>query len=177
VLLAARRAAEALPDLTRAAETLQRTFPAGHAVTRWFQADLVLALARAGRNREAQDLAKALVPASGPPSGRSAIKALYAMGVAKRLAGDAPGAFRAQEQALRWIAPDPSVDGDRMRALTESGLALLDLGRPNQAAAVLEQALTLSRRFQLHAALDRAEIVSGLARARLAADARDPNGS
>jgi len=176
-LLAARRAAEALPDLTRAAETLRRTFPAGHAVTRWFQADLVLALARAGRNREAQDLAKALVPASGPPTGRSAIKALYAMGVAKRLAGDASGALHAQEEALRWLGPEPSVDRDRMRALTESGLALLDLRRPTQAAALLEQALRLSKRFQLPAAPDRAEMVAGLARARLAADARGPSGS
>ena len=176
-LLAARRAAEALPDLTRAADALQRTFPPGHAVTRWFQADLVLALARAGRNREAQDLAKTLVPASGPPSGRSAIKALYALGVARRLAGDAFGAFHAQEEALRWIGPEPSLDRDRMRALTESGLALLDLGRPTQAAASLEHALTLSRRFQLPAAPDRVEILAGLARARLAADARDPNGS
>jgi hypothetical protein len=102
-LLAARRAAEALPDLTRAAATLQRTFPPGHAVTRWFQADLVLALARAGRNREAQDLAKTLVPASGPPSGRSAIKALYALGVAKRLAGDA---FRRVPRTGRGVAMD-----------------------------------------------------------------------
>ncbi len=177
VLLAAGRAAEALPDLTRAAETLQRTFPPGHAVTRWFQADLVLALARAGRSREAQELGNALVPASGPPSGRSAIKTLYAMGVARRLAGDASGAFHAQEDALHWIAADPSVEGDRMRALAESGLALLDLGRPNQAAASLERALTLSRRFQLHSAPERVEILAGLARARLAADARDPNGS
>jgi hypothetical protein len=87
------------------------------------------------------------------------------------------GAFHAQEEALRWIGPEPSVDRDRMRALTESGLALLDLGRPTQAAASLEHALTLSRRFQLPAAPDRVEILAGLARARLAADARDPNGS
>ena len=176
-LLAARRPHEALPDLTRAAETLQRTFPPGHAVTRWFQADLVLALARGGRHQEAQVLAQTLVPPSGAPPGRSATKAIYAMGVATRLAGDARTALRLQQEALQRIAPGPSVDRDRMRALTEAGLALLDLAKPAQAAASLEEALTLSRRSQTHTAPDRADILEGLARAKAAADARGPSGS
>src|SRR6185503_18168995 len=58
-LLAARRPDEALPDLTRARVTLQETMSATHTVTRWFQAEEALALARAGRPREAQQLIEA----------------------------------------------------------------------------------------------------------------------
>jgi tetratricopeptide (TPR) repeat protein len=175
-LLAAGRAAEALPDLASAAGTLQRTFPAGHAVTCWFQADVVLALARAGRPREALDLASTLMPAPGPLSARSTLRVLYATGVARRLAGDASGAFQAQDRVLRSIGSEPGVDGDRMRALTESGLALLDLERPGEAAAALREALALSLRLQVVGAPERAEIVSALARAGLAGDARGSSG-
>jgi hypothetical protein len=55
-----------------------------------------------------------------------------------------------------------------MRALTEIGLALLDLDTPEDAATALEQALSLSRQEQTHAAPDRADILVGLGRANLA---------
>ena len=66
-LLAARRADEALPDLSRTTEILRLTLPAGHEVTRWFAADHGLALARAGRHRQAQALIETLLPPPGSP--------------------------------------------------------------------------------------------------------------
>ena len=64
-----------------------------------------------------------------------------------------------------------------MRAMTEAGLALLDLAKPDQAVAFLEKALAISERTQVPAAPDRRDIMTGLARARAAADARRLSGS
>jgi hypothetical protein len=55
-----------------------------------------------------------------------------------------------------------------MRILTETGLALLDLDEPREAARSLEQALTLSRREQTQASPERADILVGLGRANMA---------
>ena len=164
-LLAARRADEALPDLSRTTEILRLTLPAGHEVTRWFAADHGLALARAGRHRQAQELIEGLLPTPGSPVDTPGSKALYAMGVAKRLAGDASGALRFQQQALQTIVPGRSAELRRMRGLTEIGLTLLDLARPDEAARSLEQALILCRQLQTHTAPDRTDILDGLARA------------
>jgi eukaryotic-like serine/threonine-protein kinase len=165
-LLAARRPEEALPDLMRASETLRLTLPAGHEVTRWFQTDEVLALARAGRHREAQTLANTLLPSAGTSIDAIGSQALYAIGVARRLAGDARSALRFQEQALHAIASAPSANLRRMRALTELGLTLVSLGRADDAVAPLEQALTLSTQFQTHDSPERRDIVNALARTR-----------
>ncbi len=64
-LLAAGRAEDAMADLTTAVETLRQTLPARHPVTRWFQADQALALARAGRHRDADALLEPLLPKAG----------------------------------------------------------------------------------------------------------------
>ena len=98
-------------------------------MTRWFQADQALALARAGRHRQAQELIEALLPEPGSPVDQSESKALYAMGVAKRLAGDSSGALGFQQQALQSIGSGRGAELRRMRALTEIGLTLLDLGQ------------------------------------------------
>ena len=106
-LLAARRVDEALPDLAVAAETLRRTLPARHLVTRQFEADHALALARAGRHREAEELLAALLPQpGGPAEDASETLALYSMGVAKRLVGDPGAALQLQRQALQSTRPD-----------------------------------------------------------------------
>ena len=85
-------------------------------------ADHGLALARAGRHRQAQELIETLLPKPGSPADKPASKALYTMGVAKRLAGDPGGALRLQQQALQTIAPGRSAELRRMRTLTEIGL-------------------------------------------------------
>jgi serine/threonine-protein kinase len=166
-LLAARRVQEALPDLARASETLRHALPPGHEVSRWFEADHAIALARAGRHAEARQRAAALLPA-GPPTDSSGGRALYVMGLTLRLAGDASGALRFQRLALQHATRGRMVEIRRMRTLTEIGLALLDLSRPDEAAAALEQALVISRHTQKRAAPDRADILLGLARAHVA---------
>jgi eukaryotic-like serine/threonine-protein kinase len=171
-LLAARRAEEALPDLMRATAILRRTLPAGHEVTRWFQTDEALALARAGRHREAQALANTLLPPPGSSTDAIGSQALHVMGVARRLAGDAQSALRFQQQALHAIARVPSANLRRMRALTALGVTLLDLDRPAEAVTPLDQALTLSLQFQTHDSPDRQDIVDGLGRARDTKSAR-----
>jgi eukaryotic-like serine/threonine-protein kinase len=167
-LLAARRPDEALPDLTRARVTLQQTLSPKHAVTRWFQADEALALARAGRPREAQQLIEAILPQPGLPIDQSAAKALYVMGVSRRVAGDAASALQFQRRALESTRRDRSTDRRRMQSLTEVGFALLDLEKPGQAVTPFEEALALSDRLQTQMAPDRADIKVGLGRAKLA---------
>jgi tetratricopeptide (TPR) repeat protein len=160
--LAARRAKDALPDLDQAVLTMQRVLPAGHPTTRLVQATRALALARAGRHREARELLEPLVAAPSPDD-QSVAMALYASGVVERLSGDPASALRTERQALDAIA-GRGADIRRMRVLTEIGLASLDLADPAQARAALEQALSLSESLQTHAGPDRADILSGLAR-------------
>jgi serine/threonine-protein kinase len=185
-LLAARRAGDALPDLSRTTVILQQTLGASHHVTRWFQADEALALARAGRHREAQAVVRTLLPAAGAAVDPVGSKALYVMGLDARLTGDFRSALRFQQQALQATAPGPSAELRRMRALTELGLTLLALGSPDEALKSLEQALAISQQSQTHANPDRADIIDGLRRARAVletrgleapARGRDPAGS
>jgi serine/threonine-protein kinase len=171
-LLAARRAEEALPDLTRARVTLQETISATHTVTRWFQADEALALALAGRPREAQQLIEAILPQPGQPIDQSAAKALYVMGVSRRIAGDARSGLQFERRALESTRRERSTDLRRMKTLTEVGFALLDLQQPAQAVTPFEEALALSHRIQTQMAPDRADILVGLGRAKLATNRR-----
>ena len=166
-LVAARRADAALPDLTRASATLRETLPPGHGVTRWFEADEALALARAGRHGEADALVQRLLRDTSQQADSSAIRALYTMGVVRRLAGDAGGALRYQQLALQSLDRGRGAELRRMRALTESGLALLDLARPDEAARALDAALALSHQSQTHLGPDRADILIGLGRVHL----------
>ncbi len=167
-LLAARRPAEALPDLQASIETLRHTLPAQHSVTRWFQADWALALARAGQRREAERLLAPLVPAPGSPIDPIGSKALYVLGVVKRLDGNLTAALTLLRQSLDSTSPARSADLRRMRTLTEIGLTLLDLGQRTAAAEPLDRALSVSRELQVTSAPDRADIEAGLRRVRSA---------
>jgi len=164
--LAARRAEDAIPDLTAAVETLRQTLSIKHSVTRWFAADLALALAQAGKHRDAEALLATLLPAPGSSVDSPASKALYVMGVARRLTGDFNAALRFQQEALGSTSQGHNADLRRMRTLTEIGLTWLALGKSRQAIEPLEQAHTLSRQRQIDAAPDRAIIVAALRRAR-----------
>lgn len=137
-------------------------------MTRWFEADQALALARAGRHQEAHTLLAPRLP-HGPATDSSGSKALYTMGVVKRLAGDLDAGLWFQRLALASAADGRGAELRRMRVLTEIGLALLDLQRPHEAVMPLEAALALSRQEQTHTSPDRTDILVGLARARLAA--------
>ncbi len=161
--LAARRAKDALPDLDQAVLTMEHVLPAGHPTTRLVQSTRALALARAGRHRDARELLEPLVAAPPSPDDQSVAIALYALGVVERLSGDPASALRTGRQALNAIA-GRGADIRRMRVLTEIGLAYLDLADPAPAKAALEQALSLSENLQTHAGPDRNDILSGLAR-------------
>src|SRR5262249_41897027 len=65
--LAARRAEAALPDLDQAAVIMKQVMPVGHATTRMIEATRALALARAGRYRDARALLGSLLTAATPP--------------------------------------------------------------------------------------------------------------
>jgi serine/threonine-protein kinase len=166
-LLAARRAAEAEPDLRHAAVAMRRHLGPSNWITRWFEADWAIALARTGRHRPAVQLIEAQLSVR-PPSPSAETMARYTMGVLRRLSGDAGAALRIQRAALASAPPGRGTDLLRMRILTETGLALLDLDEPREAARSLEQALMLSRQEQTHASPERADILVGLGRANVA---------
>ena len=120
-LLAARRPAEALPDLTRAAGMLRGLLPPSHGLTGTYQADLALALARDGRHAEAQRAIADVLPQGRRPHDLSATWPSYVLGVAKRLAGDParrpPRATAVAGVHGRWsgqrAGSHANVDGDR----------------------------------------------------------------
>jgi eukaryotic-like serine/threonine-protein kinase len=163
--LAARRAEAALPDLEQAVVVLNQVLPAGHATTRLVEATRALALARVGRYPDARALIEPLVAVR--PADQSVAMALYAKGVTERLSGDAASALRSEQQALTPLSSRAAAIR-RMRILTEIGLAQIDLGAPARARPVLEEALDLSQRLETHFSPDRADILLGLARVRLA---------
>jgi tetratricopeptide (TPR) repeat protein len=165
-LLAAGRLDEALTDLTTAGDTLRQTLSAKHSVTRWFQADQALALARAGKHREAEALIESLLPKPGSPPDSAETKALYVMGVARRLSGNLSDALRFQQQALQSTPPGRDANLRRMRTLAEIGRTLIALGRLQEARAPLERAHALSRELQIDTAPDRVDIDAALRRAR-----------
>jgi len=155
-LLAGRHADAAISELDRAVTIVRRGLPAGHATLRTMEADLALALAYAGRPHEAEALLPD--PVNSP--------ALHAMSIVERLAGHPAEALRFGQMALQRTPPDASADVLRMRVLTAVGLAWLDLGKPGEGVAPLEQALQLSQQLQSHDSPDRTDIFVGLHRAR-----------
>jgi hypothetical protein len=163
-LLAARQPEAALTDLARAAETLEQTMPPGHPLTRRFQADHALALALAGKPRLAQERLDVLLPRPEARPDEAETAALYAMGVARRLAGDSSDALRYQRQALLSPATGRGAQLLRMRILTEIGSTLLEGARADEAASSFKQALALSEQWQIDTAPDRQDILGGLDR-------------
>jgi serine/threonine-protein kinase len=119
-LLAASRVDEAIPELNRAVAIVRRALPPGHEVTRTFQADLALALARAGRRHEAEAFLIERWPAGTTPKGDRAditrMRALTAAGLAWLELGNPGEAATRLESALaisqrrqRTGAPDRVV--------------------------------------------------------------------
>jgi hypothetical protein len=110
-----------------------------------------------------------LVPSPASRGDRLGGKALYVTGVARRLSGEPGAALRLQQRAVTMLSGDAST-ALRMKALTEIGLTLLDLARPEEALTPLEEARSLSRRVQPDLGPDGADIMVGLGRAHLALD-------
>jgi tetratricopeptide (TPR) repeat protein len=99
-------------------------------------------------------------------------------GTVMRLDGDARGALQVEEALLANRSQAPKVQRERMRALAESGQALLALGEQARAADALERALAEFTRLEAQVTPARAETLEALGRARLAqhraADALKP---
>jgi len=89
-------------------------------------------------------------------------------GTLLRLSGDARGALEVQEALLANRSQAPKVQRERMRALAESGKALLALGEHERAADALERALTEFTRLETQVTPARAETLEALGRTRLA---------
>jgi tetratricopeptide (TPR) repeat protein len=158
-LLAARRLEDALPDLAQATAIVQARFPATNEFRRTYQMDYALAIALAGRPREAESLVVPFVP---DQDVAPASRPLYVMGVIRRRSHDYRAALRFQQRALTVLPGGTHTEIDRMRALTEVGLDLQALGQPAQAVAFLREALTLCERAQPYPGPARAEILAGL---------------
>ena len=149
---------------------LRQTFSAGHVVTRWYAADQALALARAGGPSSAE-LIERLLPKPGSPADHACSKALYIMGVVKRLAGDASASLGFQQQALQSIDESerraPSHEGDdRDRA---------DAARSRQARTSRDVTRACADTVPPFAAArgsDRTDIVDGLGARQRSAAAR-----
>jgi eukaryotic-like serine/threonine-protein kinase len=164
-LLAARRAADALPDLTTAARIVEQVLSPRHEMTRWFQADEALALARVGRVDEARARLRPLLPAPDSPMDAAGGRALFVLGMTERLAGDRAEGLRTQRRALEGLATGDGAAIRRMRVLTEIGVSLIELDRVPEAVGPLREALALSHRFQTQQGPDRIDILDALQRA------------
>ena len=167
-LLAARRAEEAAALLAPAAATLARLLGAGHDTAVFAAANAALADAYAGRLDAARQRIEALAePAKGagvkPPT-RARLR--FARGVIQRLGGDSAAALAELQSLLADPDPAPRLQRERMRSRVETGLALLALGRPAEAAPAFEAALAEMDRLEAAPTPARAEAIAGLARAR-----------
>jgi tetratricopeptide (TPR) repeat protein len=118
-LLSARRAAEALPDLTRATETLRHALGPEHRVTRTFEADRALALAQLGRHGEARQLIPESLPRDSSPGDPLAARLPYVLGVARRLQGEYDAALPLQQQSLASMHDGTPLALERMNVLKE----------------------------------------------------------
>src|SRR5262249_11935232 len=114
-LLAARRLDEALPDLAQATAIVSAHFPTTNEYRRPYQAHHALALALAGRPKEAEPIVAPFVTATES-------RPLYVMGVINRRQQDYRAALQCQQRALTMMPGGRSTEIDRMRALTEIGL-------------------------------------------------------
>ncbi|MFI5006430.1 MAG: tetratricopeptide repeat protein [Solirubrobacterales bacterium] len=176
ILLAARRPAEALRDLSSSAETLTRLFGPTHEETLIARFNRGLALGYLGRLREAeQELAAVVVEYRS--TYRDALyrphRALQALGTVKRLAGDYESALGIQRESLGLVESGPLADWERLPALVEIGVDQVELGRHGEARKSLESALQVSRTLRTSPSPQRADALVGYGRALLNED--EPN--
>lgn len=169
-LLAARRGAEALRDLSQSTDTLRRSFGPNHEETLIAQCHRALALAYLGRMAEADEMLTPVLAQYASNYKDPVYKPhrpLFVRGVAKRLAGDYKAALQAQQQAVALIPDSATAEWERMPILAELGLAQLELGRYDEAQAVLGQARSLYGKLQTQMTPQHAEILVGLGRLKL----------
>jgi tetratricopeptide (TPR) repeat protein len=160
--IAARRPAEALANLTEAEQILSELFGATQWETLTARFHRGVALAYLGRHEEAREL----FAIAGDPKVRIDAPLWFAHvdGIVKRLDGDLDGAVAAQQAALALIVEGPLADWDRVRILSELGLAELARGHESAARAALSKARELSQKLEIEMNPSYAEVVAALAR-------------
>jgi len=166
-LLAARRAVEALPDLSSAIETFSKRHGPTHERVLLARALRARALGYLGREREARaEIEQVVSRETATPEGPKA-ETLYTLGLLGRLAGAHDEALRSQQEASSRIPPGPRQGLLRMRVLTEIGIGQVELGRHAEAAGSLQQAIDVYREVQGKVSPDRADALVALGRARM----------
>lgn len=166
ILVAARRLPEALVAADEAVAAFEHLQGAAGKDTLLARQDRIEALAQAGhlpQARKAFDALAADLPAGVAVDADPARARLQ--GLLLRLAGDGESALAVHQKALDGLTQTRKANLLRMHLLAEQGADLLLLGREEQAAAVLQQSLALSKRMQPHDTPARVEVVAALARA------------
>ncbi|BET68732.1 hypothetical protein ASA1KI_36500 [Opitutales bacterium ASA1] len=130
-LLAARRAEAAEADLATAEAILERVLGRLHWDTLTARFNRAMALAYTGRTDEARHLLR--VVEENPDAIANRMWTLHVVGVVERLAGDSAAAVAAQNESTELVPPGPRAPWDRVRNLVERALALLELGRLDEA--------------------------------------------
>jgi tetratricopeptide (TPR) repeat protein len=170
VRLARRDLAAALREFDEAIPILERLIGAEGEFTLLARACHAQTLGFLGRTREAREEIENLtaVAARRPEFEFVNARVAQVRGTILRLAGDARGALRIQQTLLAGTSQVPKVQRERMRALAESGHALLELGEHARAVEALERALSEFARLEGAVTPARAETLLALGRARLA---------
>jgi serine/threonine-protein kinase len=163
--LAARRADEALKDLSESTEVLRKIYGPSNWETLSAQLNGAMALAYLGRIDDAERQLQPVYDRS--PDVTNMMWARYVVGVVKRLGGDYAAALRAQEEAFGLIPDDPKGDWNRERVFLEMGLDQVELGQYAEALVSFERARALygSRPAAMHP--DRADALVGMGRAHI----------
>lgn len=169
-LLAARdpRAPDVLGDALR---DLEGAFGAASHESLAARARLGLSLAQLGKTTEAQALLEPWVTRVRGNTHPSLGELLHALGVAKRLAGEHEAALDLQQEAATLFGVHAGTAVERARALTETGLSQLALGRHEQAAMNLQRALDVFKEQQAGTTPESADALVALGRLKLTAGA------
>ncbi|MBL8345987.1 MAG: protein kinase [Rubrivivax sp.] len=128
----------------------------------------LLALAYEGQLDAARDRMVALAEAYSRLGKGSMARYWSNVGIIERLAGRPQEALQWQQRALSAVREAPPAERERMQIRVEIGAALVDLGRHEEALAVLGQALIAADRYLIEPTPMRSDALLALGRARLA---------
>ena len=167
-LLAARRGAENLPELTQAVKDATQIMGPSHPDVLNTRANRVLGLAYAGRVSEAVNEGDALVRDM-RRLGLLLPRPLHVGGAVKRLAGDFEGALALQREALPTVTDNPTLKPEYGYVLAELGVTLVDLDRLDEGTDTLERARTAFKELGPHMTPPHADALVALGRAKLQA--------
>lgn len=166
ILVAARRLPQALAAADEAVQAFERLQGPAGKDTQLARLDRIEALALVGRLTQAQADFDALVAHLSPEEATDAEPARALLrGRLLRMSGDAAAALVVHQRA--GDALPKTRKGNLLRAplMAAQGDDLLALGRRDEAAVVLQQALSLSRQLQPHDTPARSEMIAALDRA------------